>query len=123
MNCRGTTKAGKPCRRNATAGDYCPAHAPAERLTVESATQADLDEIAKRDPSLARSGLAASALALAREMDDDNSATSKSMCARALREALDRLRELAPAERKKDRLDELSTRREARLARSATAKG
>lgn len=123
VKCQGTTKAGNPCKRQAKVGQFCAQHAEDEPLTVAAAVQADLDEIGQRDPALARSGLAASALSLAREMDDKNSATSKSMCARALREALDRLRELAPAERKKDKVDELSTRRKARLARSAAAKG
>lgn len=85
----------------------------------------DLAAIAKRDPELAKSGLAASALALAREMDDDNSATSKSMCARALLDTLDRLRQLAPAKEEKDGVDELSARRAARRQgkRRAAAKG
>lgn len=63
--------------------------------------------------------LVASAFALARELDSKNSATSKSMCARALREALDRLRELAPPREKPDRLDELKARRSQRRRRAS----
>lgn len=88
---------------------------------VVSAVEADLRELGKRDPKLARSAQAAAALALARELDDENSATSKSMCAKALNETMDRLRELAPPERKKDGIDELSARRTKRLERSAAA--
>jgi hypothetical protein len=63
------------------------------------------------------SALAASALVLARQLDDPGvSATSKSMCARALRELLDRLRELAPEEDAGDRLDEIAARRASRRA-------
>src|SRR4051794_21630964 len=89
---------------------------------VVDAVQRDLAAIAKLDKDLARSGLAASALALAKELDNpENSATSKSMCARALTEQLDHLRELAPDEEKGDKLDDLSARRAARLAGSAKA--
>lgn len=98
--------------------------APAKKpLRVASAVEGDLRELAKRDAKLARSGLAASALALAREMDNSsNSATSRAMCARALLDTLDRLWALAPAEQEKDRLDDLSARRAARIAGGAKAK-
>ena len=80
---------------------------------VETATARDL----KRLPDeLATSALAASALALARELDGANSATSKSMCAKAHMELMDRLRELAPPEETRDGLDEISARRARRLA-------
>lgn len=69
---------------------------------------------------LADSALGASALALARELDEPgNSATSKSNCAKALIETLDRLRELAPPpEEARDQLDDLSARRAARRAQA-----
>ena len=87
---------------------------------VVDAVRRDIAEIAKRDKALAQSGLAASALALDRELDDaGNSATSKSMCARALSETLDRLRELAPEPVEGDKLDELRARRASRSGRSA----
>jgi hypothetical protein len=86
--------------------------AAVEPLTVAGALERDLERFG---PDLARSTLAASALALARELDDpDNSATSKSMCARALNDTLDRLVELAPDEDEKDALDDLAARRAAR---------
>ncbi len=47
------------------------------------------------------------ALAMARELEAENSATSKSMCARALSESLADLRELAPADEEDDALDGL----------------
>lgn len=85
--------------------------------SVIDAVERDLAAIAKRDEALAESGLAASAVAMAYEIAHPyNSATSKSMCARALVDALERLRELAPDEEQKDGVDDLSTRRAARLA-------
>ncbi len=88
-----------------------------------AAVQRDLAAIRKRYKRLADSGRAASALALAREMDSESSATSNSMCARALNETLAELEALAPPEAQKDGLDDLSTRRAKRLERSAAAKG
>jgi len=83
-------------------------------MSVLAAVKRDLADIAKRDPRLAKSGLAASALALAIQLDAANSATSKSMCAKALNDTLDRLRELAPPAKEADSLDELQARRAAR---------
>ena len=56
------------------------------------------------------------AVALARELDGDNSATSKSMCARALAELIDRLRALAPAEERADGIDDIAKKRQKRVA-------
>lgn len=75
---------------------------------VFDAVQRDLARLPR---DLAESALAASALALADEIDGANSATSKSMCARALHDALRELRELAPAEEVADEVDELAKRR------------
>lgn len=84
-------------------------------VTVLAAVEGDLAEL---DAGLAGSALAATALALAREIDKPtNSATSKSMCARALAEMLDRLRELAPPDVVSDALDELTSRRDARIGK------
>lgn len=88
-------------------------------LTVETAVRRDLADLAKRDRDLATSALAANALQLAREMDSENSATSKSMCARALNETMEKLRELAPPPADPDAVDELLERRAARLAKAA----
>jgi hypothetical protein len=86
-------------------------------MDVGDAVARDLDKLRQHAPELAESALAASALALAAEIDSaGNSATSKSMCARELRDTLDRLRELAPPEEEEDGLDELTARRTARLA-------
>lgn len=69
---------------------------------------------------VAKSALAASALALAAEIDEaSNSATSKSMCAKALHDALDRLREIAPPKQEETDLDRARKRRADRLARLA----
>lgn len=81
---------------------------------VADATQRDLDTL---PGTLAGSALAATALALARELDKPrNSATSKAMCARALSDVLSQLRALAPANREDDGLDDIAARRRARLA-------
>lgn len=82
-------------------------------MSVVEAVRRDLLSVGDE----AREGaLAATALALAAELDDpENSATSKSMCARALTETLEKLRAMAPAERPKvSKLDELRARRESR---------
>lgn len=84
--------------------------------TVVAAVRRELRELDKRVSGLSKLTLAASALALAREIDDpSNSATSKSMCARALNETMDRLRQLAPAEEDETPLDDLQKRRAAKL--------
>jgi hypothetical protein len=63
------------------------------------------------------SALAATALALAAEVDKaKNSATSKSMCARVLADVLGQLRELKPPAEEGDSLDDLAARRRARRA-------
>jgi hypothetical protein len=87
------------------------------RMSVIEAAEREVEAIRKRDTDLADSALAASAIALAYEIANPyNSATSKSMCAREMRDTLDRLRELAPEERKADDLDDLAARRARRLA-------
>jgi hypothetical protein len=80
----------------------------------------DLERIERLDPELAGSGLAGVALALAARMDDvENSATSVSMCGRALTDALEQLRELTPVEDEGDRIDDLADRRSRRVAAAA----
>jgi hypothetical protein len=92
-------------------------------VSVLEATKRDIEEIAKRDRSLAESALAALALALAAEMDKpSNSATSKSMCGKTMLDALKMLRELVPEVREASPLDEIRARRDAKLARKPAAK-
>ena len=86
--------------------------------SVVAATQRDLERLPDH---LAESALAASALALAAELDGGSSATSKSMCAKAHMEIMNRLSDLAPPKREADGLDDLSARRAARLSGSAGA--
>lgn len=87
---------------------------------VIAAVERDLEAIRLLSPRLADSALAATALAMAYEIENPfNSATSKSMCAKALLETLDTLRELSPPAEEGDALDELASRRAVRLARSA----
>lgn len=81
------------------------------------AVERDLAAIAKESEDLSRSALAAAAMAMALEIENPyNSATSKSMCAKSLLDALDRIRELIPAEAGDDALDELARKRAARIA-------
>jgi hypothetical protein len=82
---------------------------------VIDAVDRELVEMRGRAPALADSAIAAAARALAFEIENPyNSATSKSMCARELREDMDRLRELSPPQLKKDALDEVNQQRERR---------
>lgn len=87
-------------------------------MSVVEAVQRDLDALG---PDVAKSTLGATALALARELDAENSATSKSMCAKSMVDVLREVRSLAPPKREKDGLDDLNVRRHARRARSTAA--
>jgi hypothetical protein len=78
-------------------------------------------DIAKLPDDVANGGYAALAVALARELDNPNSATSKSMCGRALLDTLNRLTELTPVKTGETQLDELARRRTERLARESAA--
>lgn len=87
-----------------------------DAVSVVEAVQRDLATIAAVAPELAICTLAATALSLAEEMDGHNSATSKSMCAKALVDIMQELRALTPEQAKGDGVDELIARRAARLA-------
>lgn len=85
------------------------------KRSVVAAVQRDLDALAKRDAALAESALAAVALSLAADVDDlSNSSTQRTGARRALADVLVQLREMAPADGGKDRLDELAERRASR---------
>jgi hypothetical protein len=86
-------------------------------VSVLEAVERDLAEIRERDERLADSALAELAKVMARQLDaESTSATSKSMCAGKLHEALDRLRELAPPRQEDDRIEDLASRSRLRLA-------
>lgn len=86
-------------------------------MSVVEALRAELEGMG----DLAGSTLAASALALAAELDKPgNSATSKSMCARALNETLEKLRAQVPEAPADDSVDELAARRAARLSEASS---
>jgi len=87
-------------------------------MSTEEALERELAELSKRsDTDLAASTLAATARVLARELDSSkNSATSKSMCAKAMYDALDRLYELAPDTQEADGVDEISRKRQERIS-------
>jgi hypothetical protein len=87
------------------------------QVTVVGALKAELAAMGRTAPELADSTLAAAALALARAVDaSKTSPTAKSMCARELRELLGELRDRMPEGEERDRLDELTARRDARVA-------
>lgn len=87
----------------------------------EAAVRRDLDAIAKRDPDLAKSGLANVALTLARGLDSDSSLTSKSHAAGQLRDTLTQLFEMAPDENKEDTVDQIGAKREQRRSKGKPA--
>lgn len=90
---------------------------PLVRRTVAAAVRGELEAMADLAPKIRGSALAALAVAMAREVDNpDNSATSKSLCAGRLIDAVDRLRASVPAEVQADGLDDLAARRDRRLA-------
>lgn len=79
---------------------------------VESAVRRDLRSL---DAGVRRSGLAESALALARRMDDpEQSDRDAATVARELRSTMAALRAVRPAVQRKDKVDEVAARRAAR---------
>ena len=79
-------------------------------MSAAQGVEADLLELVVPPAS----GLAASALALARSIDDSaTSATARAACARALVVTMRELRSLVPQGEEVDKLDELKARREA----------
>jgi hypothetical protein len=111
-----------PAKKKATKPKGSTGAQPASTTSVTASLDRDLKAIGKLDKALADSSLAAAARVLALELDNaTNSATSKSMCARALAETLGQLRALLPADRKDDKVDELSDRRAKRLSGRAKA--
>lgn len=92
------------------------------RTKVIEALERDLANMRKLAPAVADSALAATAVALAYELEDPfNSATAKSMCAKALHAAWKELRELAPPDEENDSLDALIAGRDARLGSGQSA--
>jgi SpoVK/Ycf46/Vps4 family AAA+-type ATPase len=85
-------------------------------MSVHDATERELATFAD-----VPAALAAIALVLADQLDNPNSATSKSMCARELREVLDRIRELQPPVKEKDGIDAIRQQRRERILARATA--
>lgn len=108
---RAAKKAAKAPKRKPPAKTKRPRNA-----AVAKAVELDLKAL----PKIASHALAASARALARDLDDpETSPHTKAQCARALQDALDRLRELAPPVEGKDKLDDLRRRHDSRRARGA----
>lgn len=84
-------------------------------MTVVEAVEAELEKF-----GVTASALGAMALSLARELDvPGNSATSKSMCAKALVDVLREIRALAPPPELEDEIERARQRRSTRLARAS----
>lgn len=81
-------------------------------MTVEQSLEQELQKY----PEAVRNGpLAATAMVLARKMDDpDNSATSVSMCANAMLSIMTKLADAKPAEQQTDSLAKLLSKRQSR---------
>lgn len=87
---------------------------------VVDAAMRDVAAIGERDEALGESALAAAVVALAMEVADPyNSATSKSMCVREMREVLEELRGLLPPVKTQDGVDDLARARAARRRAAA----
>jgi hypothetical protein len=86
-------------------------------VSVVAALEQDVRDLGKLPPACG--ALVASAFALAEQLDSGSSATSKSMCAKALLDTLDRLRELAPPTLAASPLDEIRERRDKRVRRAS----
>jgi hypothetical protein len=87
-----------------------------------SVVEAVEGEVETLGPKAQVSPLAAAALSLARELDDaGNSATSKSMCAKALVDVLRELRTLVPPREEEDDIERARKRRADRLAGQSAA--
>jgi hypothetical protein len=87
----------------------------AKPQTVVAGVERDL---AALSGDLGTSGLALSALALARELDGDGPPAAKAAVGRALARALSELRAMAPAS-EQDVFDDLAARRAERVAKGA----
>lgn len=86
-----------------------------------SVVEALRSELERMPEHVAGSATAATALVMAAQLDDSStSATSKSMCAAKLLDAMAILHDLAPSERMADGIDDLTAHRAARLAASAS---
>jgi hypothetical protein len=79
-------------------------------------------EIGGLGEKAAGSVMAETALSLAHELDGENSATSKSMCAKALIDVMRELRVLAPPRKESDDLAKLRQRRDKRRSGGSRAK-
>jgi hypothetical protein len=90
-------------------------------VSVVEATLGDLAELRKRAPELADSALAATALVLAAGLDDRAPLSSKALAAKTLTDTMTQLLALAPAKKEGDGLDDLTARRERRLAGRAAS--
>jgi hypothetical protein len=88
-------------------------------VSVVEAVTAELERLGEPGAS---SSLAATALALAEQLDEPrNGATSKSMCAKAMVDVLRELRLLAPPKQEDDELDRARKQRTERLARQSAS--
>ena len=83
-------------------------------MAVAEAVLAELEAL-----GLEGSALGASALTLAASLDGSTSGSATAMCARELRETLDRLRALAAERPADDLVDDLARKRDRRRAKAS----
>jgi hypothetical protein len=81
------------------------------------ATERELEALG---PAAIGSSLGVVALTLAAELDDRNSATSKSLCAKAMIDVMREIKAAAPPKREEDDIERARKRRVSRLARQST---
>ena len=108
----------QPRNEYAWAGDCSAGEAgPVSEVVTCRLRPAVLRDLARLPLDVSGSTAAAACIELARQVDDsDNSATSKSMCARVLVDTMAALRALVPDEPEGDKVEDIAARRAARLA-------
>jgi argininosuccinate synthase len=98
---------------------------PESRSLVIQAVEHEIGALEERAAATGtefRESYAAVAVEMALQLEHPfNSATSKSMCAKALNETMDKLHALAPTEQSGDGVDELQKKRDTRRQAAAVA--
>lgn len=113
-------KAAPPTRPSRTSAAAKP-KPRARRAGASSAEKATRDELATMPADIRGLAIAATAIELARGLDDpENSLTSKSAAAKAHMEIMGQLRSLAPQKRRGDSIDGLKDKRAKRRSAGGT---
>jgi hypothetical protein len=90
-------------------------------MSVVEAVQRDIEKLG---PEVAETGLAATALVLARRLDDPRtSSTSVSMCSKSLIDTMEKLHAAAPPKEVRDGITDIAAARAERRRRAAGVAG